>query len=649
MTYIPRPVYGMITVSVKSNGHYGMEDPIQWPQFMEEHPRYAWLAAVSRKPEDTQDPRLVMWEALREADFQLVDQNSPKRFGIVGKTRLDRLRLLVNDATRRVENFEMENGRRDDSELHWLKTHMSDAFDRLDYPSTFRDMIRQHACVQRFWMLTHAWLEWHVHIWHNYKITDEDTSPRPPVRDDLMGAFTTSPIVAQRLLGGGIPVWFSRLVEMIVPDDVLESVVPFTDPSGFPLDDGNLFPPTKSYVGLAGKEHVAFIQRYSQTYEDSHRISYDFTSTSHDVTRSSGVQASLHGDTVSQSASQSRASAKGQSVRYTPYPAGEDTKSAKTKAAKSAKKGSQKKKTKLQPPKRDRFADFKHPCMPPMIPVWQEALASVDQTKLRSQAWGYWLPEPALIIGPSDPVRAARYLGNWLRIRESWCAALGEELSRSRTFEVKCFKNQEWRDYLNVSEKAIEEMLNEDVKRRGTKLIVEHFQELFAVPSILRMSVPTGWLSEDLSSVPEHRRTFLKQQMMWELAELGFYRELTEIDLYMITLQDSAHHDPGLRTALVAAIFPSDRTFPMWEFPASTKGLEAEDIWDRVPHLEALRQLMGDWPSVPPEIKSSGPLDSATPTSRIQDIEKRMANFYCEAFLEASGRPPILPRRLPRC
>ena len=54
MTYIPRPVYGMITVSVKSNGHYGMEDPIQWPQFMEEHPRYAWL-----KPQSLESLRIL--------------------------------------------------------------------------------------------------------------------------------------------------------------------------------------------------------------------------------------------------------------------------------------------------------------------------------------------------------------------------------------------------------------------------------------------------------------------------------------------------------------------------------------------------------------------------------------------------------------
>lgn len=270
MTFIPRPVYGTVTVSIKSNGHYGVEDPIQWPQFMEENPRYAWLAAVSRKPEDEQDPRRAMWEALLEHDFELVNQQEPTFFGTVRKPRLNCLRSLVGDTTRRVESFEMENGRRD--ELHLLHRTMSDAFDRLDFPTTYRNMIRQHACVQRYWMLTHAWLEWHVHIWRNFKIADEDLSPRPPVRDDLMGAFTTSPTVTQKLYGAGIPVWLTRVVDALMPDDILESVVPFTLPSGFPLDDGNVFPSAKAYVGLAGREHLSFIHKDSHCYDDIERL-----------------------------------------------------------------------------------------------------------------------------------------------------------------------------------------------------------------------------------------------------------------------------------------------------------------------------------------------------------------------------------------
>lgn len=288
--------------------------------------------------------------------------------------------------------------------------------------------------------------------------------------------------------------------------------------------------------------------------------------------------------------------------------------------------------------------------MPPNIPVWQAALASGDRTTERTRAWRYWLPDPGLVIGPSLAERGTRYLNNWLRIREPWCDALSQVLCRPQVVEMRPMRSAEWREYLNLNDRIVKDVTIERTKTFGaTATMLSYLQEFFVVPNLLHLPIPGEWFGQDLKSSSESQRTIYVQQMIWELSELSFYHELLEFDRHTTTLQGSMCHDSDTtRATLVAAVFPPDRGFPMKSIPASTEGLGAENIWDRVPYLEALRQLMCRWHSVPAEVKNCAPLTSVTTMSLIQTIEKRMAYFYCQAFLEASGRPAIVPRRLPQ-
>lgn len=34
MEYIPHPVVGELAITRRANGHFGVHDPIQWPQFI---------------------------------------------------------------------------------------------------------------------------------------------------------------------------------------------------------------------------------------------------------------------------------------------------------------------------------------------------------------------------------------------------------------------------------------------------------------------------------------------------------------------------------------------------------------------------------------------------------------------------------------
>ena len=95
---------------------------------------------------------------------------------------------------------------------------------------------------------------------------------------------------------------------------------------------------------------------------------------------------------------------------------------------------------------RDKFADVEHPWMPKALPTWTVAMASVNRSgpqKASHELWGYWVPEPAILVGPKDDSRLKTFFWNWLRVRPAWLYLLAHPLSTATTA-----KPQWWRDLL---------------------------------------------------------------------------------------------------------------------------------------------------------------------------------------------------------
>ena len=73
---------------------------------------------------------------------------------------------------------------------------------------------------------------------------------------------------------------------------------------------------------------------------------------------------------------------------------------------------------------RDKFLDPAHPWMPPSIPSWDRAMRAVDRSACANPTtdrWGYWIPEPALLLGPKDPVGAGTHCASslaWVEFQE---------------------------------------------------------------------------------------------------------------------------------------------------------------------------------------------------------------------------------------
>ena len=269
MDFVPELVYGPIQVWQQANGHFGVHDPILWPQqFFESHRYYV---AIPRKPDDPFDPRLVMWTPVRSTDFVVTTSSLVRTFVSISLPFIARMRPLVEGLSQTVRQFlEKYPGARSVQELD---ATMNDAFHRLVLPSTRRDLVLQVAVTQRYWMLTTAWLDFHVNILRDcpFPLLQRPTGP-DCVRRDLIGAITTQPRFVQLLLRSGVPVWCLRLPEQVTTDITVLRWVPVTRAElAYHLDyDDPLRTafPIKVYEGSAGARHLAAIEHRANRYID---------------------------------------------------------------------------------------------------------------------------------------------------------------------------------------------------------------------------------------------------------------------------------------------------------------------------------------------------------------------------------------------
>lgn len=288
---------------------------------------------------------------------------------------------------------------------------------------------------------------------------------------------------------------------------------------------------------------------------------------------------------------------------------------------------------------RSKFDDFVHERMPPPMQVWQSALQNVDRSNppvsSDSEAWMYWLPDAAVVVGPTSDERITRHVRHWLQVRVPWLYLLRHrQLRRQLPVHV-------WRTFLNDGP-GPNKPSTVAKKARAKARVIEILEEVFKAENVQPEvhGIP-AWFDEVVSSPPPTR---ICQEIAWELCELGFRVELDELDHALIPRTD----DRGLeRAELIDQVSPGCRHWYFRAFPQNSTGLTSYELHDRIPCLEALRRLMLDWPNVPHDLKESPSLDLTTSPDTVTTVERAIASFYVQSFFDVSGRAAVIPRRLP--
>ncbi|KAJ3531604.1 hypothetical protein NM688_g7551 [Phlebia brevispora] len=667
--YIPQPVVGAIRVVRQRNGHFGIHDPIVWPQVLVNKPRLVYLMAVSRQPNDALDYRLPIWQPLSTKDIVLVPDSFVRGFATVSFPRRRALKFAIDKLVLRARALE-EQSPGQHEELQHLVDTMEQAYDRLDFPASERDLIRQHAIVQRFWLMADAWIEFHVHLFGMVKFTDPEARVRNMPRTDLMGAFTNIPDFAQKMFIAGVPVWFIRYEKQLKAEHTILKTVRLQQPHF--REDCGLFSDLPIYEAWSGEGHLLAIAAHAHGYQDldhvlcSEVLHPDGVMPSSRTTRPSGVAPEPPGGSqiagVAVESSSPRLIAGPSGAAQTDGTAGDSSgkeeqtgpiRQLKVHASRShpyqksqarsssvAQKGRRNgnkpkagSNTNIAEPanwtneERDKWEDLSHDLLPPGIPAWTLALSRVNRNAraaTRGKVWGYWLPEAALLI--SSEKRTGRYVANWLRIREAWYWVLSNDFLQRRKTPPP--RPQEWREYLNYASWSEADMAKCTLTAQRKRRVFEIFEGAFGSENIsLGKNDQQKWFRSAWS--PSDKQQM--REIMWELCDLGFRYELTELDRHFVPSAESdvsrRESQEAGRHRLIQRVF-CGRPMILSALPVRNEGLAAPDIRDRAESLGALLMVMKGWPNVPSEITGSPPLTESTPIPVLTRIEKKMFQHY---------------------
>ncbi|KAI1781786.1 hypothetical protein LXA43DRAFT_612968 [Ganoderma leucocontextum] len=252
---------------------------------------------------------------------------------------------------------------------------------------------------------------------------------------------------------------------------------------------------------------------------------------------------------------------------------------------------------------------------------------------------GHWIPDPGLLLGPQNPVRLQTYLMNWLRARP----VLLYMLQLPGSSETARLPAQVWRDFLYSGMPEDPKSHTKNGKRAYE--IKQIFGRVFSEQQ-LNPACASG------EAERHHRRAVAVDDhigplVIWETFELSFRRELRALDHAMRRTVSPAQEVE--RVALLARVFPSESLFAVLHLPSpESRGLFAPLPHRRISSLNALCEILRQWPMSPPDIENTKLLLISDSVDAIEARELQLACFYTQTFFDVAGRAPIVvPHRFP--
>ncbi|THG97163.1 hypothetical protein EW026_g4788 [Hermanssonia centrifuga] len=437
-------------------------------------------------------------------------------------------------------------------------------------------------------------------------ITWKHSADKPaPLKANRMGAFSTEPTVVQKLLAIGLPVWFVRRSDQLPSTVVIKRMVTAANTAVIEMGLGP-FPTEPIYHGLAGTEqHFSVLWRST-----SHMLDIEHVLISDGfVEEAEGVVRSTHSHT-----------------NDCPYNRNLLSKSRTAK-----------------PPKirgMDKFVIIEHVRVPQPVKTWSTALANVNRAITPANNWGYWLPEPHILVGPEGTDRARNCLRNWFWVREGWYYMLAHRALRFDPLPSKL-----WRDWLQHEPEKVKEYTKDTALTRRRTYVFNLFKEYF--PEELRQLPSKDTIFWDNRRVVLPPSNATCRQIAWEVLEIAFRVELLELDRYLVPIDSNDNTGTELfRQEKIARIFPDAQPMRPVRLPTSCRGLAASHIEDRRDSLHALYEVVRRWPEVPPAIRDSGGVRNLN-VARLESLERALATYYVQKFYEVSGRAATIPYHFP--
>lgn len=141
------------------------------------------------------------------------------------------------------------------------------------------------------------------------------------------------------------------------------------------------------------------------------------------------------------------------------------------------------------------------------------------------------------------------------------------------------------------------------------------------------------------------------REIIWEIAELNWRYELVALDKLAAPQFWVDDDSAGQRITAILLVFSPYSCFVLTHapFPTANTGIAAEDLYDRLFAMRALRHVMSCWRKCPSDVCHDAYSDPAEPHDEIyyRTVEAKTLGFYCQTFYEYFHRAPIVPYQLP--
>ncbi|KAJ7021734.1 hypothetical protein C8F04DRAFT_972323 [Mycena alexandri] len=597
-------------VYLRSDMRYGTDDPTLWPQQWTD--RYCHMPLIAKK--GTRADLAPMWWDPSPRDW-IVGSAVTRALGRLPVGRISWLVEVVQKVVQRCTDL-----RRSNKNLHPLFAeliqHILMWVEQLQsLPTTFSKMLFALTSLQREVLELDA-LYQYISIYKN-RIAHYVPGIAHSVTQTV-GAFTSSPGVAQQLWSAGIPFWFLRPTYVFDAENILE-VVPLLEPS-FSLPDPDAHAvgaPPALYTGNSTLDKIDAIHRaalHTPWYHDPFETSVD---------RARSPSPPPIASTSAQSDARPPRCALTISALYVLcesaviFLSTTNNVSAADAPKANAPKGTPK-------VARDKFAPITAPEMPPSISCMENALAKVDRTSRPYTAADtrYVLPEPALFLN-NNLARRHKWLHHWKLLRDAVWFMLVDS--------PQLLAPQQWRDVLEGVINTRGERGSKTYRRsREVEEIVLPVLEASGTQNLGALPV-----ADDL--VPEFTLEETRE-IIWEVAEAGFRFELCALDRKASGKQ---------RLAQVKDCFAGHMLIGT-PLRFAKLGWAAPTLEERHRYVARTAQLMVDWRtrSSPPRILQRVGDRRPWSPANMQELETAVCGYYTQAFWEHFGRAAVLPMRL---
>lgn len=274
--WVPWPVVGHVAISLRSDGRFGVEDPLNWPQLYS--PSRPHLAFIPKRPTH-QASCAPIWTTPTPTDFlQANDDPSGQAYGYLSSRKLLLLRTSVEELDYIIHGFLCDTPAPQTQyveEILRLQAATRNALALFAVPSSFRNIVSLAGRLHRCFAECLAYMRWHF--------VTQRVAPSSRVREavelepgidglGVMGAFCTDQSIAQQLYAAGVPVWYVQVRHMVGNIQIEgRQPVHFTKPTDVVVDLAIAGGDVRRKV-VAGEDHLAAIAQESEALLDIEHV-----------------------------------------------------------------------------------------------------------------------------------------------------------------------------------------------------------------------------------------------------------------------------------------------------------------------------------------------------------------------------------------